>query len=341
MGKSSAPPPDYTPLLELGREGLTTMRDIAGRQEAFAREQYNEMLPIARAVSQSQLDTQSQLRDQARQYFEEQQGLMTEARAYDTGANRERLAREAAAAASQAFGTTQGMLNRAQAARGISPTSGAALAMQQQSALGLAAQRAGMMNAARQQATEYGKQLRYAALGLSAPSVSAGQAAVGAGAAGLASANMPGAQYAQGLSQMASTTQAGYGIAGGALGNVLSAQSSAYNASLSQDDPFATSSGAGLGGWAGGGFQGAGSIAKLFSSDRRLKQNIELVGRDERTGLNLYEFEYKDEPDRRFRGVMADEVLDYMPKAVVTRNDGYMAVRYDLLGIDMVEVAHG
>lgn len=328
MGKSSAPPPDYTPLLELGREGLSTMRDIAGRQEAFAREQYNEMLPIARAVSQSQLDTQSQLRDQARQYFEEQQGLMTEARAYDTGANRERLAREAAAAASQAFGTTQGMLNRAQAARGISPTSGAALAMQQQSALGLAAQRTGAMNAARQQATEYGKQLRYAALGLSAPSVSAGQAAVGAGSAGLSSANMPGAQYAQGLAQMANTTQAGYGIAGGALGNVLSAQSSAYNASLSQDDPFATIVGTGLGIYA-------------TKSDRRLKQNIELVGRDERTGLNLYEFEYKDEPDRRFRGVMADEVLKVMPKAVVTRSDGYMAVRYDLLGIHMVEVAYG
>lgn len=327
MGKSSAPPPDYAPLLALGREGLSTMRDIAGRQEAFAREQYNEMLPIARAVSQSQLDTQSQLRDQARQYFEEQQGLMTEARAYDTGANRERLAREAAAAASQAFGTTQGMLNRAQAARGISPTSGAALAMQQQSALGLAAQRAGMMNVARQQATEYGKRLRYAALGLSAPSVSAGQAAVGAGSAGLSSANMPGAQYAQGLAQMANTTQAGYGIAGGALGNVLSAQSSAYNASLSQDDPFATIVGTGLGVWA--------------RSDRRLKQNIELVGRDERTGLNLYEFEYKDEPERRYRGVMADEVLKVMPKAVVTRSDGYMAVRYDLLGIHMVEVAHG
>lgn len=75
-----------------------------------------------------------------------------------------------------------------------------------------------------------------------------------------------------------------------------------------------------------------------MTSDRRLKQNIELVGRDERTGLNLYEFAYKDMPHERWRGVMADEVLQVMPSAVHTNAQGFMSVDYAALGIEMKQV---
>jgi hypothetical protein len=79
--------------------------------------------------------------------------------------------------------------------------------------------------------------------------------------------------------------------------------------------------------------------AGMFS-DRRLKQNIELVGRDERTMLPLYEFEYINGSGRRFLGVMAQDVLETHPDMVFTMPDGFMAVNYAGLGLEMVEVDH-
>ena len=102
-----------------------------------------------------------------------------------------------------------------------------------------------------------------------------------------------------------------------------------YNAAMQQADPFAQIVGMGLGGY----------MSKV--SDRRLKQNIEEVGRDERTGLPLYEFEYKNGSGRRYVGVMADDVEKKYPQAIFTMPDGYKAVNYHMLGLEMIEVAHG
>jgi hypothetical protein len=72
-------------------------------------------------------------------------------------------------------------------------------------------------------------------------------------------------------------------------------------------------------------------------SDRRTKENVHAVGRHP-LGINLYLFDYKQEYrdehgyGRQF-GVMADEVAAVMPEAVSPHADGYMTVRYDLLGI--------
>jgi hypothetical protein len=57
------------------------------------------------------------------------------------------------------------------------------------------------------------------------------------------------------------------------------------------------------------------------------------------TGLGWYEFNYKINPNKRYRGVMANEVKDSMPEAVITGDDGFMYVRYDLLGLAMEEVS--
>lgn len=78
--------------------------------------------------------------------------------------------------------------------------------------------------------------------------------------------------------------------------------------------------------------------AGTLASDRRLKQNIESAGVDSATGLNLYDFEYKSDPSRRFRGVMADEVEVNYPDAVVYGDDGYAKVYYGLLGLEMTEI---
>ena len=75
----------------------------------------------------------------------------------------------------------------------------------------------------------------------------------------------------------------------------------------------------------------------LKVSDRRLKQKIVQVGEDDR-GFGIYEFAYRVNPDKRFRGVMADEVESIVPSAVSYGEDGFAQVDYDHLGLQMVEV---
>lgn len=82
-------------------------------------------------------------------------------------------------------------------------------------------------------------------------------------------------------------------------------------------------------------FSLAGTAGKFLFSDRRLKENIEYVGKQ--NGHNIYEFDYKD-GSGRYRGVMADEVQEIEPKAVTTHKNGYQMVNYDLLGLKMERV---
>jgi hypothetical protein len=77
---------------------------------------------------------------------------------------------------------------------------------------------------------------------------------------------------------------------------------------------------------------------KQVMSDVRLKTDIEKVG-VAANGLPLYTFRYLWS-DQVYRGVMAQDVLEVFPEAVVTRSDGYMAVRYDMLGLEMTKVVH-
>lgn len=71
-----------------------------------------------------------------------------------------------------------------------------------------------------------------------------------------------------------------------------------------------------------------------FFSDRRLKENIELVG--DSNGIPVYHFNYTGQPER-FEGVMAQDILETHPDAV-TMCDGYYAVDYSRIGIEMREV---
>jgi hypothetical protein len=84
-------------------------------------------------------------------------------------------------------------------------------------------------------------------------------------------------------------------------------------------------------------FPQAGIFQAMGTSDIRLKENIELVGVDEVTGLNLYDFNYKW-GGKRFRGVMAHEVREEYPEAVYTSGAGWLGVYYDKLGIEMKEI---
>lgn len=74
-------------------------------------------------------------------------------------------------------------------------------------------------------------------------------------------------------------------------------------------------------------------------SDRNLKENIVRIG-EHPLGIGIYLFDYIQEHrkqcgyGRKF-GVMADEVEKVMPSAVSTGRNGYKAVNYGMLGINL------
>jgi hypothetical protein len=80
---------------------------------------------------------------------------------------------------------------------------------------------------------------------------------------------------------------------------------------------------------------GNGSL-KAVTSDIRLKTDIEEVG-VAANGLPIYNFRYLWS-DAVYQGVMAQEVLKVFPEAVCTTPSGHLAVRYDMLGMEMIRV---
>ena len=72
-----------------------------------------------------------------------------------------------------------------------------------------------------------------------------------------------------------------------------------------------------------------GALGSAWISDRRLKSNIVRIG-DHPLGIGIYEYDIFGERDV---GVMAQEVLQVRPEAVVRRSDGYLMVNYGMLGV--------
>ena len=337
MGGKSAAPPDYDPLAKASKESAEIMAGIGQEQLAFAKKQYEEMAPLAKRAADQQFTTQNELMQMGREDRERylttfapvEEGLVRRAQEFDTDAYREQLASQAAADAARAFDTTRGMTSRGLARMGVAPGSGASMAQMNQNALAGASMRAGAMTGSRLQSEGEGMNRLYnaAALGRGLPgtTLSAYGSSVGAGSAGIQTAMAPGGQYMQGMGQGANTIGSGLQMRNQGLTSILGNQANLYGQKMgAQSEMLGTALGAGLGVYA--------------ASDRRLKENIELVGRDERTMLPLYEFEYKGGDGRRFLGVMADDVEKVFPEAVIEMSNGYKAVDYDLLGIEMVEV---
>ncbi|MDP2620811.1 MAG: tail fiber domain-containing protein [Hyphomicrobiales bacterium] len=73
------------------------------------------------------------------------------------------------------------------------------------------------------------------------------------------------------------------------------------------------------------------------ASDIRLKRDIHPIGRTQ-FGLTLYRFRYLWS-DMEMVGVMAQEVLEVAPEAVITGADGYFRVDYGRLGLSMETLA--
>ena len=220
---------------------------------------------------------------------------------------------------------------------GVNPNSGRFAGMQNATGLQQAAMRANAMTGTRQQAEQmgYARQLDAAGLGrgLAGASLGAYGGASQAGSMAGANAQSAGQNFMRNMSMGAGTIAQGQKMNLSGLSSVLNSQTQTFI--NSNDSPLADA-GAFLGG-AGAPAKGGG-FAAIFS-DRRIKENVKEVGVDQRTALTIYEFNYKGDTSRRFRGVMADEVELVYPDAVESTDLGFKAVRYDLLGIEFKEVA--
>jgi hypothetical protein len=87
-----------------------------------------------------------------------------------------------------------------------------------------------------------------------------------------------------------------------------------------------------------GGLLGAGLSMIPSWSDKRLKENIELVGSVH--GVPVYEFDYKDKTlgASRYRGTMAQDIIKTHPEALQV-DRGFYKVDYSKLPIDMEVIA--
>ncbi len=75
----------------------------------------------------------------------------------------------------------------------------------------------------------------------------------------------------------------------------------------------------------------------VAASDRRLKENIKKI-RVAENGLTIYQYSYKG-CEKVYEGVMAQDVLGHTPEAVTIMSNGFFAVNYDMLGLEMREIA--
>lgn len=334
---SSAPAPDPR-LVEAQIRSMGIQDDVIKR----VMQQSEEMLPLQKEQLQFGLDTARTAYDQSQQdrtWMLDRRGSLTtmqdtlaqDARSFNTEDKANELAGKAMADVNQGFANAEGQQSRALARMGVNPSSGKALAIGNQTAIAkataLAAAGAGARDRARSEGYALTDRATNALAGYPAMGMQATQSGAGFGASGTTIAN-------QGLAGINS----GYGAAGTMAGQMGQNAASMYGAmgSYKNGADNAAANANPMGALLGAGAQlGAATILK---SDPRLKQNIELVGRDERTGLNLYEFAYKDMPHERWRGVMADEVMQVVPSAVHTNEEGFMSVDYGALGIEMTQV---
>lgn len=333
---STAPAPDPR-LVEAQIRSMGIQDDVIQR----VMQQSEDMLPLQKEQLQFGLDSSRTAYDQSqedRTWMLDRRGLLSsmqdtlsqDARNFNTEDKASELAGRAGADVAQAFAAAKDQSNRNMARMGVNPSDGKAAAMGNQlsiaQALGTAQAMTGARNQARQEGYALTDRATNALSGYPAMGMQATGAGAGFGASGINLSN-------QGLAGMNS----GFGAAGTMAGQMGQNAAGMYGAmgSYKNGADNAAANANPMGALLGAGAQLG---AAYIKSDPRLKQNIELVGRDERTGLNLYEFAYKDMPHERWRGVMADEVLQVMPSAVHTNEDGFMSVDYGALGIEMTKI---
>ena len=161
-----------------------------------------------------------------------------------------------------------------------------------------------------------------------------GQMASGLLGAGTQISSLEGALIAQGLSAEQARAAAALGAGQLAVAPYSTAADMAQRQQESTAGFFGSLAG-GIGAAMGGGAAagstaaaGNAAIAAAGMSDIRLKENITQTGQLA-NGLNLYKWGWKDDSiNDPTNGVIAQEVLEKFPEAVLTHDSGYLMVNY-------------
>jgi hypothetical protein len=77
------------------------------------------------------------------------------------------------------------------------------------------------------------------------------------------------------------------------------------------------------------------AVGGTADSDRRLKTDVAELGTTA-DGVKLYSWKYNSDPVTTWVGVMAQDLVETHPEALVVGADGYYRVRYDTLGVQMM-----
>ena len=323
-GKNDSPAPDPR-LTEAQIRSLDQQNNILNRYMAMA----EELQPLQRQQLQQSIDQSNQLWNwnaADREYALErrdklsgiQDSILADANSYNEEDRRRQLAAQSDSDVAQAFHAARDTNTRAAQRMGVNPNDGRMAAQGAQLAASEALARVQGRKVAGDTARTEGRQLVDRAA-----NVMAGYPAMSTGAVGQGTSTMGAgvSAFQQGMSGLGQPYQTGAGMAGQMGQNATSAYNAQANYAQSQQD-----SGDGFGMLLGLG-------ARALFSDRRLKTNIERVGVDGRTGLNIYEYEFKNGDGTRWRGVMADEVREKYPHAVMRMENGFDAVDYSALGM--------
>jgi len=255
--------------------------------------------------------------------------LKADADQYNSAAYQEQLASQAAADIGQAAQVQREQTAMRQRAYGVDPTSGVAQGQANANSVMQAAASAAAANQTREAAKQVGLQKQanvynmYA--GLPAQSINQTNTAMNAQGQGTAAG-----QAAIGnISGMSGVSNAAASTAMGGWGQVGSLGVQKYQADVGA---FKAQQEAEAGMWGGLGSAVGSGIALYAKSDIRVKQDITKVGYLD-NGFPLYSFQYKpefrDEAGHGFRiGVMAQDVEQVIPEAVIVGADGYKMVNY-------------
>lgn len=318
---------------------------VAERAQAFSEEYYKDSVkPLVDQMISSSRTTQDQqqrlfdiqyplAQQQAEQYTK--YGLPAQERyyqmvqQYSEPEEYERQARTAMGDVTNQMQLQQANTDRLLASRGIDPTSGAAVSGAYQNQILAAATGAAASNRARDVARQMGMQLTG-----SAAEFASGRSAtnVGAFAAGAGNASATGFNVASGsigaANQGAAIPMGGYNLSANVYGQQMGTYGRLAEAQANAD----AQSSAGFGNFLGS--LGAAAIKTfgpaMIASDRRLKTSIVRIG-THASGVGIYEYEYVWGGGRQV-GVMADEIEQVLPAAVVTGRDGFKSVNYAMLG---------
>lgn len=299
----------------------------------------NAMLPLQKQQMEFGLKSSEAAYDQSQQdrdWLLDRRGalagvqdtIVQDARSFNAQDKATELSTKAQADVQKSFDNAQGQQQRQLTRMGVDPSSGKFAAMSNANSLAKASALASAANTGRQQAEDMGYKLtdraNNALAGYPSTAMQATQSGANYGGMGLNLANQALTGMNSGLSQ--ASDKAGNAAQG--YGSIWNQQNNAYQAAQNAS----ASASAGLG-------QALGQIGMMaYMSDRRLKTDIEWVGRDVLTGLNLYHFRYIGGSKQVYEGVMADEVAVNYPNAVFEMPDGYLAVNYAAIGIEMKKV---